>query len=91
MARIGSLGAGLRDYKKMAKILKTKETNKYIFTISRVIEREVSEQEKWNMEHGLGYVEKAPDLQKTIVWEGEYEVKEKAVIDILKALLEQQK
>lgn len=75
----------------MAKLLKTKQTNKYIFTISRVIEREVSEQEKWNMEHGFGHVEKAPDFQNSVIWEGEYEVKEKAVIDILKSLLEQQK
>lgn len=74
----------------MAKLLKTKETNKYIFGIYRVIEREVSEQEKWNMEHGYGHIEKAPDFQKTTVWEGEYEIKDKAVIDILKSLLEQQ-
>lgn len=75
----------------MAKLLKTKETNKYIFTISRVVEREIPEQEKWNMEHGFGHVEKAPDFQKTVIWDGEYEIKDEAVIDILKSLLERQR
>lgn len=75
----------------MAKMLKTKQTNKYVFTIHRVVEMEVSEQEKWNMEHGFGHVDNAPDFKKTTIWQGEYEVKEKAVIDILKSLLEQQK
>lgn len=74
----------------MAKLLKTKETSKYLFSIHRVVEVEMSEQEKWNMEHGYGHIDKSPDYKKTTVWQGEYEIKEKAIIAILKGLLEQQ-